>query len=94
MEGTLNALLEAEADAICRANRYERSTEKTDTRAGHYDRKIHTKVGKVTLKVPKLRSLPFETAIIKRNRRRESSVEEAMMEIYLAGVSVRSVEEV
>lgn len=48
----------------------------------------------MTLRVPKLRSLPFETAIIERYRRRESSVEEALVEMYLAGVSVRRVEDV
>ena len=48
----------------------------------------------MTLRVPKLRSLPFETAIIERYRRRESSVEEALVEIYLAGVSVRRVEDI
>ena len=42
----------------------------------------------------KLRNLPFETAIIERYRRRESSIEEAMMEMYLAGVSVRRVEDI
>ena len=44
--------------------------------------------------MPKLRSLPFETAIIERYRRRESSVEEALVEMYLAGVSVRRVEDI
>jgi putative transposase len=48
----------------------------------------------VTLKVPKLRNLPFETAIIERYRRRESSVEEALVEMYLAGVSVWRVEDI
>lgn len=48
----------------------------------------------MTLKVPRLRSLPFETQIIERYRRRESSVEEALMEMYLAGVSVRRVEDI
>jgi putative transposase len=48
----------------------------------------------VVLKVPKVRSLPFETAIIERYRRRESSVEEALVEMYLAGVSVRRVEDI
>jgi transposase-like protein len=47
----------------------------------------------VTLKVPKLRTLPFETAIIERYRRRESSVEEALVEMYLAGVSVEDITE-
>jgi transposase-like protein len=48
----------------------------------------------VTLQVPKLRTLPFETAIIERYRRKESSVEEALIEMYLAGVSVRRVEDI
>src|SRR5690349_21401322 len=94
VEETLNALLQAEADVICGATRYERSPERVDTRAGSYDRKLETKAGVVTLKVPKLRSLPFETAIIERYRRREASVEEALVEMYLAGVSVRRVEDI
>ena len=44
--------------------------------------------------VPKLRLAPFETAIIERYRRRESSVEESVIEMYLAGVSVHRVEDV
>ncbi len=62
VEETLNGLLDAEAEAICGAGRYERSAERVDTRAGHHERKLETKAGQVTLKVPKLRSLPFETA--------------------------------
>jgi transposase-like protein len=46
------------------------------------------------LKVPTLRVQTFETAIIERYRRRESSVEEALIEIYLAGVSARRVEDI
>jgi transposase-like protein len=94
VEQTLNGLLEAEADRVCNAGRYERSADRADTRAGHYPRKLQTKAGEVTLKVPKLRSLPLETAIIERYRRRESSVEEALVEMYLAGVSVRRVEDI
>ena len=63
------------------------------TRAGHYERKLQTKAGEVRLKIPKLRQHTFETAIIERYRRRESSVEEALIEMYLAGVSVRRVED-
>ena len=94
VEETLNALLDAEADQICRAQRYERSVERVDGRAGHYERKLETKAGPVTLRVPKLRRLPFETAIIERYKRREASVEEALVEMYLAGVSVRRVEDI
>lgn len=85
VEETLNGLLEAEADHLCQARRYERNADRASTRAGHYTRSLQTTSGEVTLKVPKLRNLPFETAIIERYRRRESSVEEALVEMYLAG---------
>ena len=94
VETTLNTMLEAEADELTKARRYERTLERVDTRAGHYERKLLTKAGEVTLEVPRLRHLPFETEIIERYRRRESSVEEAMIEMYLAGVSVRRVEDI
>jgi transposase-like protein len=44
VEDTLNALLDAEADHLCGAKRYEHSAERADTRAGHYERQLHTKV--------------------------------------------------
>lgn len=53
-----------------------------------------TTAGEVKLHVPRLKGVTFETAIIERYRRRESSVEEALMEMYLAGVSVRRVEDI
>jgi len=94
VEETLNSMLDAEADQLCGAKRYEHNPDRVDTRAGHYERSLQTKAGEVTLKVPKLRKLPFETAIIERYRRRESSVEEALIEMYHAGVSVRRVEDI
>ena len=94
VEETLNDMLNVEADRLCNARRYERTEARTDGRAGHYKRKLHTKAGEVELKIPKLRSVKFETAIIERYKRRESSVEEALMEMYLAGVSVRRVEDI
>ena len=94
VEETLNGLLQAEADQLCGAGRYERSPDRADTRAGSYTRKLHTKAGEVEVKMPKLRKQTFETAIIERYRRREASVEEALIEMYLAGVSVRRVEDI
>ena len=94
VEEMLNGMLDAEADRLCQARRYEHSDQRQDTRAGHYKRKLHLKAGEVELKVPKLRHLTFETAIIERYRRREASVEEALIEMYLAGVSVRRVEDI
>lgn len=94
VEEALNGMLDAEADRLCKAERYERSPERVDTRAGHYQRKLHTKAGEVTLNMPKLRAQTFETAIVERYRRREASVEESLIEMYLAGVSVRRVEDI
>ena len=94
VEETLNALLDKEADELVNAEKYERSSERQGYRSGHYKRNLHTTAGEVELKVPKLKGIPFETAIIERYRRRESSVEEALIEMYLAGVSVRRVEDI
>ena len=94
VEETLNQLLDAEADRLCNAQKHERSPDRVDTRAGHYERSLQTQAGRVKLKMPKLRNRTFETAIIERYKRRESSVEEALIEMYLAGVSVRRVEDI
>src|SRR5262245_59947333 len=85
VRGSVEETPNAEAERLCNARRYERSEARRDTRAGHYERKLQTKAGEVRLQVPKLRAQTFETAIIERYRRRESSVEEALIEMYLAG---------
>ena len=59
-----------------------------------HNRHLTTTSGDVTLHMPRLKGVSFETAIIERYRRRESSVEEALIEMYLAGVSVRRVEDI
>jgi len=94
VEETLNGLLEQEAQQLTNAARYERSAERQGYRSGHYSRSLTTTSGEVELKMPKLKGVSFETAIIERYRRRESSVEEALIEMYLAGVSVRRVEDI
>ena len=94
VEETLNELLEKEAESLTQAARYERNETHQDYRSGHYDRNLTTTSGDVTLHMPRLKGVSFETAIIERYRRRESSVEEALIEMYLAGVSVRRVEDI
>ena len=94
VEDTFNELLEAEAKTLTQAARYERNEQRQGYRSGHYNRNLTTTSGDVTLKVPKLKGISFDTAIIERYRRRESSVEEALIEMYLAGVSVRRMEDI
>lgn len=94
VEDTINGMLDAEADELCKARKYEHKEERVSTRAGHYTRKFQTTSGLIELKMPKLRQIPFETQIIERYKRRESSIEEALVEMYLAGVSVRRIEDI
>lgn len=94
VEDTLNGLLEEEAGDLVVAERYERTADREAYRAGHYERRLTTTSGEVTIRMPKLKGMRFITAIIERYRRRETSVEEAMIEMYLAGVSTRRIEDV
>ena len=94
IQDTLNAMLDEKAASLCNAEKHERSEGRRNYRSGHYHRKLLTGAGELDIAVPKQRLAPFETAIIKRYRRRESSVEESLIEMYLAGVSVRRVEDV
>ena len=88
VEETLNELLEKEAEQLTQAARYERNEARQGYRSGHYDRNLTTTSGDVTLHMPRLKGVSFETAIIERYRRRESSVEEALIEMYLAGADI------
>ena len=83
VEETLNELLEQEAEKLTQAARYERNEARQGYRSGHYDRNLTTTSGDVTLHVPRLKGVSFEAAIIERYRRRESSVEKALIEMYL-----------
>ena len=94
VERIVNAMLDAEADEIANAARYERTRERKAYRAGHYERKLTAKAGRLALKVPKLKGAVFESAVIERYRRREQSVEESLIDMYLAGVSTRQVDDI
>lgn len=84
IEETINAMLDEEPDQLVGAGPYERTDERGFT----------TTSGQVTLKMPKLEGMRFTTAVIERHKRRETSVEEAIIETYLAGASTRRIEDV
>ena len=79
---------------MTQAARYERNEQRQGYRYGHYSRNLTTTSGDITLKVPKLKGISFETAIIEWYRRRESSVEEDLIDMYLAGLSVQRVKDI
>ena len=69
MTQILNAMLDAEADEITGAARYERKEGRKAYRAGHYERTLTAKAGRLELRVPKLKGALFESAVIERYRR-------------------------
>ena len=86
VEQTIDLMLDAEADGIANAARYERSGDGKAFRAGRYDRHLTAKAGGLSLKILKLKGEVFRSRVIERYRRREESVEEALMEMYMADV--------
>ena len=56
--------MEAEVEKLTQAARYERNEQRQGCRSGHYNRNLTTTSGDVTLKVPKLKGISFETAIL------------------------------
>lgn len=93
MTEILSAMLDAEADEITGAARYERNGGRKAYRAGHYDRTLTAEAGRLELKAPKLKGAIFESAVIERYRGRGQSVEEALIGMYLAGVGTRRVDD-
>lgn len=85
------AVMEAEAQEMLQARPYERTTTRRDYRNGKRQRKLVTRVGEVELSVPRLRTVPFQSQIIDRYKRMECSLEEALIEMYLQGISTRKI---
>ena len=94
VEQIADAMLDEEADLIANAAGYERSDGRKAYRAGHYARGFTVKAGRLALRIPKLKGAVFESAVIERYRRREQSVEESLIDMYLAGVSTRRVDDI
>ena len=87
------ALMGAEADALCGAGYGERSTERTNRRNGYRERRFDTRVGTIDLGVPKLRAGSyFPDWLLQPRRRAERALVAVVAECYLAGVSTRRVE--
>lgn len=90
----LEGIMEAEAEELVCAKPYERADERADYRNGKRKRTLQTRVGEIELEVPRLRVLQFQTEVIDRYRRMEISLEEAMIEMYLSGVSTRKITDI
>jgi transposase-like protein len=93
VEQTVNALLSADADALCGAPYGVRSSERTNRRNGYRERRWDTRAGSIELQIPKLREGSyFPDWLLDRRRRAEKALISVVADLYLAGVSTRRVE--
>lgn len=94
LENTLNSILKAESTEQLKAEPYERSEERTDSRNGSRDRGLTTRIGHVVLHVPRHRNVPFKTMIFDNYTRSEAALILCMAEMVVNGVSTRKVSRV
>ena len=94
LQTSLNKILQAESAEKLKAGPYERSAERTDSRNGSRDRDLNTRVGRITLQVPRHRNVPFKTLVFENYSRSEAALVAGMAEMVVNGVSTRKVSRV
>jgi len=94
LQEALNSVLKAESTEQLRAEPYERSEERTDSRNGSRERSLTTRIGRIELQVPRHRNQPFKTMIFENYRRSEAALIACMAEMVVNGVSTRKVSKV
>jgi Transposase and inactivated derivatives len=94
LQSSLNRILQAESAEQLKAGPYERSEERTDSRNGSRDRDLNTRIGKITLHVPRHRNVPFKTLVFENYSRSEAALVAGMAEMVVNGVSTRKVSRV
>jgi len=94
MEAIVNQVLQAQMTEQLAAERYERNEERRGYRNGTYPHQLSTRVGKLTLRVPRMRDGKFSTDLFSRYQRSEQALVLAMMEMVVNGVSTRKVKHI
>ena len=94
LQASLNKILQAESAEQLKAGPYERSEERTVSRNGSRDRDLNTRVGRITLQVPRHRNVPFKTLVFENYSRSEAALVAGMAEMVVNGVSTRKVSRV
>ena len=94
LQASLNKILQAESTEQLKAEPYERSEERTDSRNGSRERELNTRIGRITLHVPRHRNVPFKTLVFDNYSRSEGALITSMAEMVINGVSTRKVSKV
>lgn len=89
-----NQLMEQERDEYIGVGNYERNHERTSHRNGYYEREYTTRIGHLTLRVPRTRDGQFSTDIFDRYQRNEKALLSSILEMYVQGVSTRKVSKI
>jgi len=91
LQKSLNQFLVAESTEMLRAEPYERTKDRTDSRNGFRERPLTTRIGTITLAVPRHRDKPFHTMIFENYQRSETALITTMAEMVISGVSTRKI---
>lgn len=94
LESSLNSVLKAESQEQLKAHPYERTLDRTDSRNGSRERKLQTRIGTITLNVPRHRNQPFKTMLFDNYSRSEAALISTMSEMVVHGVSTRKVSQI
>ncbi len=91
VQEVVQAVLEMEMEECLGAARYERTEERVGYRSGYYRRRLVTRVGTISLRVPQDRGGHFSTQVFEQYQRSEKALVAALAEMYVQGVSTRKV---
>src|SRR5690606_3924241 len=94
LESVLNQILKAQVTEQLGAEPYERTEDRKGYRNGDYPRQLTTRVGTLTLRVPRIRGGKFSTELFARYQRSEQALVLALMEMVVSGVSTRKVAQI
>ena len=89
----LQRLMEAEADARCGAGLHERSPARVNQRNGYRERTLETRLGRLDLKIPKLRSGSYFPSFLEPRKASEQALVAVVQEAYVKGISTRKVDD-
>jgi len=94
LESVLNQILQAQATEQLQAEPYERTAERKGYRNGSYPHQLTTRVGTITLRVPRFRNGQFSTEMFARYQRSEQALVLTLMEMVVNGVSTRKISQI
>ena len=90
---TLQRLMELESEQRVGAGRHERSDRRTNQRNGYRDRSLETRIGRLDLKIPKLRSGSYFPSFLDPRKSSEQALVAVVQEAYVKGISTRKVDD-